>query len=94
MFYTYSYNHAHRLRLEKLLYLVWGFLEVPTDILNRFWIQVAVLLPKPPHGGFRSETVVTQQFQKRNGYKFITVICNGHSPTDTGARSGVLITVV
>jgi hypothetical protein len=23
------------------------------------------------------------------GYKFITVICNGHSPTDTSVRSGV-----
>jgi hypothetical protein len=33
--------------------------EVPTDILNHFWIQVAVSILKPPHGGFRSETAVT-----------------------------------
>jgi hypothetical protein len=37
-----------------------GFLEVPTDILNHFWIQVAVSHLKPPHGGFRSETAVTK----------------------------------
>jgi hypothetical protein len=37
------------------------FLGVPTDILNHFWIQVAVshLKVKPPHGSFRSETAVT-----------------------------------
>jgi hypothetical protein len=33
--------------------------EVPAGILNRFWIQVAVSLLKPPNGGFRSETAVT-----------------------------------
>ena len=44
VFYTYFYNIAHRLRLE-------GFLEVPADILNHFWIKVAVSLLKPPHGG-------------------------------------------
>jgi len=48
---------------------------VPTDILNHFWIQVAVSLLKPPHGGFRSETAVTKPFRKWNGYKFITAIC-------------------
>jgi hypothetical protein len=52
---------------------------------------VAVSLLKMPHGGFRSETAVTKPFKKRNGYKFITVICNGHSPTDTIARSGVTV---
>jgi hypothetical protein len=36
-----------------------SFLEVPTDILNHFWIQVADSLLKPPHGSFRSETAVT-----------------------------------
>jgi hypothetical protein len=46
-------------------YHAWGFLGVPTEILNHFWIQVAVLLLKPPpHGGFRSETVATQPFRK------------------------------
>jgi hypothetical protein len=50
----YNYNHARRLRLEKLWYYAWGFLEVPTDILNHFWIQAAVSLLKPPHGGFRN----------------------------------------
>jgi hypothetical protein len=38
-FYTYSYNHAHRLALEKL------YMELsrsPTDFFNHFWIQVAV----------------------------------------------------
>jgi hypothetical protein len=40
-------------------YYVKSFLEVPTDILNHFWIQVAVSLLKPPRGCFRSETVVT-----------------------------------
>jgi hypothetical protein len=39
-------------------YYRWSFLEVPTDILNHFWIQVAVSILKPPHGGFRSETAV------------------------------------
>jgi hypothetical protein len=27
--------------------------EAPAGILNHFWIQVAVLLLKRPHGGFR-----------------------------------------
>jgi hypothetical protein len=40
-------------------YYRWSFLEVPADILNHFWIQVAVLLLKPPHGGFRIEAAVT-----------------------------------
>jgi hypothetical protein len=31
-------------------YYIESFLEVPTDILNHFWIQ---------DGGFRSETAVT-----------------------------------
>jgi hypothetical protein len=34
-----------------------SFLEVQTDILNHFWIQVVVSLLKPPHGGFVIETV-------------------------------------
>jgi hypothetical protein len=33
-----------------------NFLEVPTDFLNRFWIQVAVSeVKRPLHGGFGSE---------------------------------------
>ena len=36
---------------------------------------------------------VTQPFQKRNGYKLImvTVICNGHFPTEKIVRSGVTV---
>ena len=38
-------------------YYRWGFLEVPTDILNNFWIQVAVSeVKRPLHGRFGSET--------------------------------------
>jgi hypothetical protein len=40
-----------------------------------------------------SETAVTKPLQKQNGYKFISVICNGHSPTDKSVRSGVAVTV-
>jgi hypothetical protein len=40
-------------------YYIQSFLEVPADILNHFWIQVAVSLLKSPYGGFRIETVVT-----------------------------------
>ena len=29
-------------------YCVWSFLEVPTDIFNHFWIQIAVSILKPP----------------------------------------------
>jgi hypothetical protein len=53
LFYTYSYNHARRLRLEKLLYLELsrssnGFKKPLLD----------------PDGGFRSETAVTRRFRK------------------------------
>jgi hypothetical protein len=42
-------------------YYTQGFLEVPADILNHFWIQIQVVvsLLKPPHGGFKIETAVT-----------------------------------
>jgi hypothetical protein len=40
-------------------YYISSFLEVPTGILNHFWVQVAVSLLKLPCGGFRSETAVT-----------------------------------
>jgi hypothetical protein len=54
VFYTYFYNYAHRLRLEKLLHL--GVSRSPTvHFKKHFWIQeVAVSLLKPPQGGFRS----------------------------------------
>jgi hypothetical protein len=53
-----------------------SFLEAPADFLKHFWIQVAVLLLKPPHGGFRSETAVARyetvsevkRLQIYNGY--------------------------
>jgi hypothetical protein len=50
------YNHARRLHLEKLIYLELP-IEVPTDILNHFWFQVAVSEAKRPlRNRFRSET--------------------------------------
>jgi hypothetical protein len=75
VFYKYFYNHAHRPRLEKLFYI-----ELSRSSSGYF---------KPlldPGGGFNSETAALQ-----NGYKFITAICNGHSPTDTIFRSGVTV---
>jgi hypothetical protein len=39
-------------------YYIQSLLEVPADICNHLWIQVAVSLLKMPHGGFRSETAV------------------------------------
>jgi hypothetical protein len=41
-----------------------GKIVVSAVILNRFWMQVAVSRLKPAHGGFRSETAVTQPFRK------------------------------
>jgi hypothetical protein len=53
LFYTYFYNHTHRLRLDKQ-----SFLEVPAGILNHFWIQVAVSEAKRPlRNCFRIEAV-------------------------------------
>jgi hypothetical protein len=83
VFYTRFYNHAHCLRLEKLLYI-----ELSRSPSGYF---------KPlldPGGGFRSETALTKPFRKWNGYKFIAVVCNGHSPADTGVRSGVTVMAV
>ena len=57
VFYTYFYNHAHRLRLEKLLYL-----ELSRSP-NGFFIFFKVLLD--PGGGFDSE-IAARRFQKRN----------------------------
>jgi hypothetical protein len=36
-------------------YYAWGFLEVPTDFFNHFWILMAISL-KPPHGGLKIKT--------------------------------------
>jgi hypothetical protein len=43
-----TYNHAHRLRLEKNYYIQ-SFLEAPTanGFLNRFWVQTTVLISAP-----------------------------------------------
>jgi hypothetical protein len=46
LFYTYFYNHAHRPRLEKLLYIELS--RSSNGFLNHFWIQMTVLLLKPP----------------------------------------------
>jgi hypothetical protein len=44
----YFYNQAHRPRLKALLLILYLELsKFSTGILNRFWIQVAVLLLKP-----------------------------------------------
>jgi hypothetical protein len=56
VFDTYFYNRACRLRLEKLLYL--ELPRSPNGFLNCFWVQVAISLLKPLHGGFRSKTAV------------------------------------
>ena len=56
-FHTCFYNHARRLRLEKLLYI--GVSRSPNGFFKCFWIQVAVSLLKPPHGGYRSKTAIT-----------------------------------
>ena len=78
VFCTYFYNHARRLRLDKLLCLE---LEAPTDFLNHFWMQVAVSELKR-----RYVTVLEVKLSKN-----ITAICNGHLPTDTSVRSGVTV---
>jgi hypothetical protein len=51
--YKYFYNHGHRLRLEKLLYI-----ELSRSSSGYF----KALLD--PGGGFRSETAVTKPFRK------------------------------
>jgi hypothetical protein len=73
---VFNLGHWLYLFLEKLLLLApclqhrRGFLEVTAEILNRFWIQVAVSLlylqphkafseaKRPLHNRFRSETVI------------------------------------
>jgi hypothetical protein len=60
VFYTYSYNHARRLRLEKVLYI-----GLPR-ISNGYFKPLL-----DPGGGFTSETAV-RWFQKWNG-RYVTV---------------------
>jgi hypothetical protein len=50
-----------------------SLLEVLTDFLNCFWIQMAASLLKPPNGGFRSETAVTQRFRKCIGQNLTAI---------------------
>jgi hypothetical protein len=57
LLYTNFYNHVRRLRQEKLLYLELS--RSPNGFFYHFWIQVAVSLLKPPHGGFKNETAGT-----------------------------------
>jgi hypothetical protein len=64
LFYTCFYNHARRLRLEKLLYIglsrsANGFFKPLLDPGDG-----SLLILKPPHGGFRSETAVTWPSRK------------------------------
>jgi hypothetical protein len=65
VFYTCFYNHAHRLRLEKLLYIELsgssnGFFKPLLDPDGRFTSETAERrfqkLKRPLHGGFGSET--------------------------------------
>ena len=61
VFYTYFYKQARRLRLEKLLYP--GLSRSPNGFFKPLLDPgsgsgFAVLLLKPPCGGFRSETAV------------------------------------
>jgi hypothetical protein len=62
VFYTYFYNHARRLRLEKPLYLELS--RSPNGFFNHFLIQVAVSFLKPPYCVFRSKTAVTKPLRK------------------------------
>ena len=72
------YNHARRLCLKKLLYLLWSFLASGGGYNGFFlkYLYCTVLLD--PGGGFRIEMAVTKPFrfqnQKRSVYKFIAFI--------------------
>jgi hypothetical protein len=64
VFYKYFYNHARRLRLEKLLYLELsrssnGFFKVLLGPGGGFTSETAV-----QYGGFRIETAVTKPLRK------------------------------
>jgi hypothetical protein len=80
-FYTYFYKYKYTRRLHLENCYVQSFLEAefPTDFINRFWIQVAFYEVK-------RKTAFTWPFRKCSGHKFITVVCNGHSPTANGRK--------
>ena len=77
--YPHSYNHAHRLRLEKHCSWVYvylkGPLEAPAGISNDFWVQVAVsrfnyeIAARRFRGG--NGSYVMKTFQKRYSSKFM-----------------------
>ena len=50
--------------LKKLLYVELS--RSPSGYLNRFWIQVAVSLMKPPQSGFGSETALAVRSRFRS----------------------------
>jgi hypothetical protein len=52
---------------------VWGFLEVPADILDHCWIQVAASILKPPHETAATASKV-KQLQIYNGHVHATAI--------------------
>jgi hypothetical protein len=79
VFYTYFYNHAHRIRLEKLLYM--GLSKSPNgfSILGpggRFTSKTAARLFRNFNGGYITASEAKRlQICTGNGY----YIFNGHS---------------
>jgi hypothetical protein len=77
-FYTHFYNHAHRLRLEKLLHLELsrspnGFFKALLDPGGRNYLSSPPQIPRGRGVDLESRWL----------------ICNGHSPTDKSFRSSV-----
>jgi hypothetical protein len=70
VFYTFFYNHAHRLRLEKLLYL--GLSRSPNGFLKPLL---------DPGGGFTSETAVRRYVIARSDVTngCVTAVAAGQS---------------
>jgi hypothetical protein len=66
VFYKYFYNHAHRLRLEKLLYLRVELSRSPSGYFKQLL---------DPGGSFTSETAA-RLFQKRS-VRYVTVSESG-----------------
>jgi hypothetical protein len=92
VFYKYFYNHVHRLRLEKLLYIELsrsssGYFEPLPDPVDRFASETAARRFQKLNGRY----VLCNRFGSETVKKFITIICNGHSPTDKCFRSGVTV---
>ena len=78
---------------KKLSYHTRSSLEVPTDVLNHFCIQVAVslLILKPPHGGLRGERPSRGRFGSKrlkihNGY-MLTANGNKQCPFGCSAHA-------